>query len=146
MRRWRRWVALLALGSNLAHNVQAIGAQTYTPIKSDFRRAVALVEQTRRPDDVVILIMPYLHYTFRYYARGDFASVAVPYTNGGAAPEEVDGEMSRLLANRRGVWLVTSEDWYWDQRGLARAWLDAHGRVTLRQAFMRVEVAYYLLN
>jgi len=142
----RRGLALALVGVVLALNVQATAFQTYQPIKSDFRQAAALVERARRPDDAIILLMPYIHHTYRYYARRDFPQIEPPYTNAGGSPEQVADEMARSLQGWSGVWLVSSEPEFWDARGLVRAWLDAHAEHVLHAAFARVDVDYYRLQ
>lgn len=144
--RVRRGLALALVGAALALNLQATAFQTYRPIKSDFRQAAALVERERRPDDAIILLMPYIHHTYRYYAQRDFPQIEPPYTNAGGSPEQIANEMERALQGWSGVWLVSSEPEFWDARGLVRAWLDAHAEHLLHAAFARVDVDYYRLQ
>ncbi|MCS7219993.1 MAG: glycosyltransferase family 39 protein [Anaerolineae bacterium] len=146
IREYSRWAAAIVLGSVVALNLQAAGFQTHVPIKSDFRRAVAIVERQRGPGDAVMVIMPYVRHVYAYYATGEFPFVEPPYTNAGATPEQVDVEMRRRLVGWQGVWLVSSEEELWDQRGLVRAWLDAHGERLIDSHFTRVSVTYYRLN
>jgi mannosyltransferase len=146
IQRYSRWVATFALGSVIALNLQAISFQTHVPIKSDFRQAAAIVEGQRGPGDVVMVIMPYVRHVYAYYAASDPPFVEPPYTNAGATPEQVDTEMRRRLAGQRGVWLVSSEEEFWDQRGLVRAWLETHGERLGDHHFTRVNVTYYRLD
>ncbi|NOZ29417.1 MAG: hypothetical protein GXP39_15385 [Chloroflexi bacterium] len=146
VRPYSRWIALLALGSVIALNLQATAYHIHTPIKSDFRQATAWVEQQRQPEEAVMLLMPYLRYTYTYYAGHDVPLVEPPYTNAGMTPEQVDDEMRHRLAGRQGVWLVISEEEMWDRRGLVRAWLDEHAEAIARKSFARVEVIHYRLN
>ncbi len=146
LRNYSRWIALLALGSVIALNLLATNFQTHTFIKSDFRQAAAMVERQRSPGDVIMLMMPYVRYTYAYYAGNDFPLIEPPYTNAGATPAQVDAEMRQRLAGWRGVWLVSSEEEAWDRRGLVRAWLEAHGQPTVQQSFVRVEVVHYRLH
>ncbi|MCD6289805.1 MAG: glycosyltransferase family 39 protein [Anaerolineae bacterium] len=143
--RYCQWIAWLALGSILALHIQGVGFQVHTPIKSDFRQAAALVEGAREPGEIVMPIMPYIRYTYAYYAGNTTPLVDPPYTNAGATPEQVDAQMRRLLAGKAGVWLVISEENVWDKRHLVRAWLDEHGKAVLHARLARVEVIHYRL-
>ncbi len=146
IREYSRWAAAIALGGVVALNLQAAGIQTHVPIKSDFRQAAALVERQRGPGDVVMVIMPYVRHVYAYYAAGDFPFVEPPYTNAGATPEQVDAEMRRRLTGQQGVWLVSSEEGFWDRRGLVQAWLEEHGKRLVERRFTRVSVTYYRLG
>lgn len=146
IREHSRWIAVIVLGSVVALNLQAVSFQTHVPIKSDFRQAAAIVERQRGPGDVVMVIMPYVRYVYAYYASGEFPFVEPPYTNAGATLEQVDEEMRRRLAGQRGVWLVSSEEEFWDQRGLVRIWLETHGERLIDRRLTRVNVSYYRLS
>ncbi len=146
IREYSRWVALMALGSVVALNLQATSFQARVPVKSDFRQAAAIVERQRGPGDAVMVIMPYVRHVYAYYAADEFPFVEPPYTNAGATPDQVDAEMRRRLAGRRGVWLVASEEEFWDRRGLVRSWLDTHGERIADHRLTRVEVTYYRLG
>lgn len=120
--------------------------QMHTPIKADFRAAAVFVEAQRGPEDVLLFQIPYNRAVYTYYAGTNMHIVDGRYTNSGISPTQVDQEMVTLLANASTVWFIASEEAMWDNRGLTRAWLDAHGHATARRAFARVEVVRYTLT
>ena len=52
-------------------------------------------------------------------------------------------EMAWLLEDYSEVWLVASESWLWDSRGLTQAWLDQHARLIESASFALVDVYHY---
>lgn len=141
-----RWLGATLLGLILVLNLQSIHIQITTPFKSDFRSAAAYVAARIQPGDLVIFQIPYVRYTFDYYYRGPAYTWADGlWTNAGLSEAEADAAMRGLTQSYRAVWLVESESAMWDQRELVRRWLDAHGQVTERAEFTRVNVIRYLL-
>jgi uncharacterized membrane protein len=144
-RLWRP-AGWLALGLLVALGLGGGWRQSHTPIKSDFRSATAYVESRRQPDDRLIFLIPYIRYTYEHYAGPSGHAVDGLYTNSGSPPEQVDTEMRQAVGEAPVVWLVASEEATWDQRGLVRAWLDAHGQATDQAQFTRVQVTRYQLT
>ena len=161
------------LAAILALNLTAVAAQTTQPIKADYRSAMRYVNANSQPGDVMLYQIPYARYAMTYYdarqragsppgclpvgelwldgncGRGDYAPpphVDGPYTNAGASEEAVFAELTGALDGRDAVWLILSEEPLWDQRGLTRAWLDAHGRATDHADFTRISVTRYNLT
>jgi mannosyltransferase len=141
-----RWLGPALLGLLLVLDLQATYIQVTTPFKSDFRSAAAYVAARIQPGDLVIFQIPYVRYTFDYYYRGPaYTGADGLWTNAGLSEAEADTAMRGLTQSYRAVWLVESESTMWDQRGLVRRWLDAHGQVTEGAEFTRVNVIRYLL-
>lgn len=141
---WRPlgWIALAAL---LAVNLLAGWRQMNTPIKSDFRAAAAYVEAQRQPGDVLLFQIPYNRIVYEYYAGPQPGSLEGRYTNSGAGKAQVDEEMRRAIGQAPVVWLLASEEEMWDQRRLARQWLEDRGEITDQQDFARVQVVRYAI-
>ena len=133
----------LALVSVLAVCLGAGWWQAHTPVKSDFRRATAYVEQHRRPGDRLLFQIPYGRHPYEYYAGPLFHWIDGPYTNGGSTTQQVAAQMTRLVADAPAVWLVLTEESLWDQRGQVRDWLDSYGSQTDHQSYTRVQVIRY---
>ena len=53
--------------------------------------------------------------------------------------------MASSVGEHTDVWLVVSEEWLWDSRGLARAWLNTHGQAVESARFALVDVYHYRL-
>ena len=151
-RTWRPlgWVTLAAI---LALNLLSTGVQTARPIKSDLRAAAVYIAAHRQTDDRLVYQIPYIHYTFSYYASGSndpndpaFVGIDGLYTNNGMTEAEAGDRMTRETAGARAVWLIASETPMWDQRGLTERWLVEHGTPTRHADFERVSVTRYELH
>lgn len=141
-----RGLGMIVTGAVLALYLVATVYQANTPIKADFRRATAWIESRRAPGDAVMLVIPYLRYTYDYYAQESPPFIEPPYTQNGMTDEEVARIMAERLAGHCDVWWVASEEESWDRRRLARSWLEAHARLLEGETFARVEVRHYRLN
>lgn len=120
-----------------------IAYQWITPVRADFRSAAGVVQAFYQPEEVVLFQIPYLKYTFDYYAPGlDYRPADGPYTNAGATPDEVDAYLRRATSGASGVWLVLSEAPMWDSRDLTLEWFREHGEM-VQYSFNRVDVYYW---
>ena len=54
--------------------------------------------------------------------------------------------MERLVEAYPEVWLIASESWLWDSRGLTQAWLDQHTHLVKSANFTLVDVYHYNLE
>jgi mannosyltransferase len=171
-----RFVAAGLLVAILALNGWGLWLQARTPLKADFRAATAYLSASLQPGDLLLFQIPYGRYSYEYYfsrqamqpeprsqvPSGRGFQVFLPlvfsgqgraydwaeglYTNGGMMPEEAARQMAALTADRRGIWLVSSEASLWDERGLVQAWLEEHA-VRRREAhFVRVDLYYYVFR
>jgi uncharacterized membrane protein len=148
------WTAAgLALAVALSFSLLGVWTQATTPIKSDFRAAaeyVAAQRQSRKAgrqgDAPIMFHMPYVRDTFDYYFEGEYTALDGPWTNDGRNEAQVAAAMARLLQGYPDVWLVSSESWLWDTRGLARAWLDGHARLVESASFTLVDVYHYEMS
>lgn len=140
-----RWVAGAVLAVMIVWNGWGIWEQTVTPIKADMRAAAAYVKAQRRPDELVLLHLSYLGYTFEYY-YGDASPTAdgIP-TDGQTTPQTVDLLMRERTAGYDTVWLILSEAEMWDPRGMTVDWLDKNARVIDRADLTKVSVVKYHL-
>jgi 4-amino-4-deoxy-L-arabinose transferase-like glycosyltransferase len=141
------WVVLISAGA------LSINAQATIPYKSDFRSAAKVIAAAIQPGDVLMFQIPYAQYTFNYYYKSAYTSLAGPYTNtagntGGYQDSEatVFAQLDQVFANRSGVWLIASETSLWDTRNLLQRWLEAHGAPTQQHSFAQVTVTRYELK
>lgn len=151
-RAWRP-LGLMALAAMVVLNLVSVGAQTRQPIKSDFRAAAQYVLAHRQPGDLLVYQIPYIRYTFAYYASrdadpedGSLRGLDGPYTNSGMSEAEVGDHMARGTEGATAAWLIASEVPLWDQQGLAERWLAAHATATHHAGFARVSVTRYELE
>jgi hypothetical protein len=141
------WVAAgLALCIVLSFNLLGVWVQTTTPIKSDFRAAAGYVMTHRQNNAPIMFQMPYVRDTFDYYFDTEYVALEGPWTNGGESEAQVENSMTRSLAAYPEVWLVASESWLWDSRGLTQAWLDQHADLVESANFTLVDVYHYNLQ
>jgi uncharacterized membrane protein len=143
LRRYSRLLAGLCLGLILAINLLGIWQQQRQPIKADFRAAAAYLASHSQPTSPIMLQMPYLRYTLRYYYPGKYKILEGLWTNNGKTEAQVDDEMAALTADLSDLWLVVSEEDAWDNRHLTRTWLDTHARLVNQAHFTRVDVYHY---
>ena len=151
-RAWRP-LGLITLSAILGLNLLSVGAQTTRPIKSDLRAAAHYVTAHRQADDLAVYQIPYIRYTFSYYASGrndphdpGFLGMDGLYSNNGMSEAEAADRMARGTAGAKAVWLIASEASMWDQRGLTEQWLAEHGILTDHADFERVSVTRYELR
>ncbi|GIK42211.1 MAG: hypothetical protein BroJett011_60440 [Chloroflexota bacterium] len=143
IRRYSPLLAGLCLGLVLVINLLGIWQQQRQPIKADFRAAAAYLASHPQPTSPIMLQMPYLRYTLRYYYPGKYKILEGLWTNNGKTEAQVDAEMTALTADLSDLWLVVSEEDAWDSRRLTRAWLDTHAHLVDQAHFTRVDVYHY---
>ncbi len=144
-RSWRP-AAGLSLAVILSFSLLGIWTQATVPLKSDFRAAAAYVAAHRQDGAPIMFHMPYVRYTFDYYFHSHYVALEGPWTNDGQTEAQVGAAMTRLLAGQRDTWVVFSESWLWDSRGLVRGWLDRHARLIEAAHFALVDVYHYDLS
>lgn len=135
--------------------------QKTLPMKYDLRSAVGYVAERRSPGTLLILQIPHMEWSYRYYTS-DFESDLFErseaqmghwapglWTNYGAPDEqarvEVDQQMRQITAGAPEVWVLRSEVEMWDARHLMDAWLDQHGEVAEQADFHGAQVRRYLM-
>ncbi|MGQ9516505.1 MAG: glycosyltransferase family 39 protein [Anaerolineae bacterium] len=144
-RLWRVWrpLALAASTAVLAASAAGLIVQSTQIIKPDFRGTAEYFREHRQAGDLVLFLIPQAQGAFAYYApAGDAVYAPAPYANG-LRPEELDGELRRLVQGHRHVWLVESETEWWDHAGRLRAWLSAHAGRSREIAFHLVTLVEY---
>lgn len=144
--RYSRLLAGLCLGVILVMNLAGLWQQQQAPIKADMRAAAAYLAARPEPPRTIMIQIPYLQYTFDYYYPGEYTFIEGLWTNDGKTPETVEAEMTARLAGVDDLWLIVSEEPMWDSRGLARRWLNEHGRLMEEAHFKRVDVYRYRLE
>jgi mannosyltransferase len=136
----------LSLALILSFSLLGVWVQAETPIKSDFRTAAGYVQAHHQDGTPIMFQMPYVRYTFEYYYGHDYVALEGPWTNDGKAETEVAGGLAGQLQGYSDVWLVASESWLWDSRGLTQAWLDQHAHLIESASFTLVDVYHYDLT
>jgi 4-amino-4-deoxy-L-arabinose transferase-like glycosyltransferase len=165
-----RLLAALALIVLLTSNGWALSLQANTPLKADFRGATAYLREHRKNGDLIIFQIPYGRYSYDYYTTQQASTQPsigrhrmflpitmggggkVPrwaeglYTNAGMGSEDLDRQMTELTMGTHVVWLVSTEESLWDERGLVKGWLDGHATLTDEAEFVRVTLYRYELD
>ena len=144
--RLSRVAAGLALCIVLSFSLLGVWVQATTPIKSDFRAAAGYVMTHRQNSAPIMFQMPYVRDTFDYYFGTEYVALEGPWTNGSESEAQVENSMTQLLVAYPEVWLVASESWLWDSRGLTQAWLDQHADLVESASFTLVDVYHYNLQ
>ncbi|MBI3286424.1 MAG: glycosyltransferase family 39 protein [Chloroflexi bacterium] len=100
--------------------------------RDDFRSAIAYLQERIAPQEEILLSSGHFFPVFAYYYQGD---------NWHPIPDdflldadhvigfEVNPELDRILAGKRGVWLVQWQDHIVDPMGTLRLLLEAHGEL-----------------
>ncbi len=140
-----RWLAILVLALLLGFQLWVGWRQTTLPIKSDFRSAAAYVAPLRKPDDLMLFLMPYIRFTYEYYDPGPYPAADAPYANREPDASKVPDRLSDLVQGRTGVWVIESEADFYDRKGLIRGWLKAHAQRDAEAHFVLVSVYHYRL-
>lgn len=130
----------------LSFSLLALWIQATTPIKSDFRAAASYVVAHRQGDEPIMFQMAYVRHTFDYYFDHEFAVLEGPWTNDGVSETQVEELMAQRLEGYSSLWLVASEAWLRDSRGLTQAWLNQHARLVESASFTLVDVYHYDLS
>ena len=136
--------------------------QKTLPMKYDLRNAVTYIAERRSPDTLLILQIPYMQYSYRYYSSNFQADLLATsearlghwagglWTNDGSSDEQaraaVDQQMQQIVANTKELWVMRSEVEMWDQRHLMDEWLDHHGAVIDQAEFLGTQVKHYQLQ
>jgi 4-amino-4-deoxy-L-arabinose transferase-like glycosyltransferase len=136
--------------------------QKTSDIKYDLRSAVTYLENRRQPDELLILQIPHMEYSYRYYSGDQSARPFAGseqrlgrwagglWTNNGhpdaQARAEVDAAMRGLTHGVERVWVLRSEVEMWDARHLMDQWLDEHGTLVDQAEFHGSQVRVYDLS
>jgi mannosyltransferase len=130
----------------LSFSLLGVWVQASTPIKSDFRAAAGYVQAHHQDGTPIMFQMPYVEYTFDYYYGRDYVALEGPWTNDGKAETQVADGLTKQLQGYSDIWLVASESWLWDSRGLTQAWLNQHAHLIESASFTLVDVYHYDLT
>ena len=136
--------------------------QKTVSMKYDLRGAITYISTRRDPATLLILQIPHMEYSYRYYSSNFSADwwadsdarlgwwVGGLWTNGGApddrARREVDAQMQQITAGAAELWVMRSEVEMWDARHLMEEWLDQHGTVIDQAEFHGAQVRHYQLR
>lgn len=136
--------------------------QKQIEIKYDLRSAVSTVAEQRRLDELLILQIPHMEYSYRYYSsnQGSYPFVGSTerlgrwmgglWTNNGQpddlARSEVAAHMERVTDGLKRIWVIRSEVEMWDARHLMDEWLDLHATLVEQWNFHGSQVRLYELR
>ncbi len=153
-----RWLAGLLIIYTFGFWLYVGWQQKTMPMKYDLRDAVTYIAQRRQPATLLILQIPHMQYSYRYYS-GDFSAdyldssdarlgdwVGGLWTNDGKSAADVDQQMQALTAGATELWVLRSEVEMWDSRHLMDEWLDQHGTVVDQAEFLGTQVKHYRLR
>ena len=134
-------------------------------IKYDLRSAIHYVAERRQPETLLVLQIPHIEFSYRYYSDNEGNAAANVYatsdarignwrgglwTNNGLADEQaivlVEQEMAQITQGVQELWVLSSEVEMWDARHLMNAWLDSHGRLVEMAEFHGVHARRYVLE
>lgn len=127
-----RWLGVLTAIALLVVSLRGVCVQATQPIKPDTRAAAQYICPRLAPGDAVIFVIPHVEPVFARYCSAPYTAIPAPYANA-QDEENVRRGLEALLAGRSSVWLVESEAYLWDSRGLVRAalakeWTQADDR------------------
>jgi mannosyltransferase len=152
----------LLVGYILTFWLYAGWQQKTLPMKYDLRSAVTYTHQRRAPETLLILQIPHMEWSYRYYTGNFQADLFANsderlgwwagglWTNRGApddqARAEVDRQMRQITVGANELWVLRSEVEMWDARHLMDEWLDQHGTVLEQAEFHGAQVKHYVLT
>jgi 4-amino-4-deoxy-L-arabinose transferase-like glycosyltransferase len=117
-----------------------------------FETYLPLVMCRHQPcEGLIVFQIPYARYTFDYYfpyqgypwAEGLYTNHRYPDDSYVMSEANAALAMQKITADYDVVWLFATETWMWDERGLVKAWLDAHLHMTDEAHFKWVDVYRY---
>lgn len=144
--RQNRWLALALVLGLVFFQLNQGWRQMNQPIKPDIRAAAAYISPRRGPDELTIFLMPYIHFTYRYYDPGNYPWAEAPYANRSPDDSLVPEHLQKLTAGYAGVWLVESEAAFYDRNGLIHAWLNENADLVDEAHFTLADVYHYQLH
>lgn len=133
--------------------------QSVVDIKYDLRSAIRQIDALREEDELLILQIPHLEFSFRYYTSDQGSSpfdgsdtrlgiwTEGLWTNHGKPDDEsqteVADQMAKVANNHRKIWVLRSEVEMWDRRYLMDEWLDNNAIRLQQWDFHGSQVRYY---
>ena len=136
--------------------------QKTTTNKYDLRSAITFVAERRQPNELLILQIPHVQYSYQYYSSDqgtdpfDGSSVerlgywtSGLYTNrDNHLPEDqvaadVDTQMQGIIGNAETVWVIYSEAPMWDQKRFMEKWLEANSETLESEDFYHAHIRKY---
>lgn len=120
-----RWLGAVTAAAVLLVSLRGVWVQATQPVKPDVRAAAEHLCPQISPDDGVVFLIPHVEPVFARYCSAPFEGIAAPFTNDGRDGAAVRRELEAALQGTDAVWLVESEAYLWDERGLVRAALEA---------------------
>lgn len=127
-------------------------ASAATPVKENYREAVAYLEENVSPSDVVVVSAPFTIYPVLYYYKGAASIATLPIwdqaKNGPIPPfsmEKLPEEIEIIKGNHENLWLLLSYDQGYEEE--LRIYFDTHfERLEMRQFSATVTLYKYKLR
>lgn len=138
-----RWLGAAAAIAVLLVSMRGVWIQATQPVKPDVRAAAAYLCPRLSPGDAVMFLIPQVEPVFARYCSAPFEGLPAPFTNDGKDEAAVQRELEAALQDYDAVWLVESEEWLWDERGLVRAALEETWEQVEDAEYHLVRVAGY---
>lgn len=133
-------VARLALLGGMVAMLFVQVTSVQTPVKEEYRAAVAYVNARVAPSDVVIVSAPFTIYPVEYYYTGDAPLVTLPFWNQyafGPIPvytqDDMQQQVGTLAQSHQSAWVLLSYDQGYETN--IRDHLDANYNRTLEKQF-----------
>jgi len=155
-------LVLLLLVYTLGFWLQMGWRQKHETIKYDLRSAIHYVAARRTAETLLILQIPHLEFSYRYYTSDASPTLFTAsddrlgrwadglWTNGGLPDDQAqllaDQQMQTITSGVDELWVLSSEVEMWDARHYMRAWLDEHGRLVDAAEFHGIHARHYLLE
>jgi mannosyltransferase len=145
-------LAWLVIGVMTTFSAHGLWVQATEPIKPQFERGAAIVDAQWVARDLLLFQIPYNRLVYEVYSEaGRDAWAEAPYTNWRdpngtylVDPTNMGREMRSLVTNHDRVWLIYSEVALWDDRELAKGWLDETYELVDAVHFTGVSVLLYV--
>lgn len=142
--------------------VQMGWRQKQETIKYDLRSAIAYVVERRAPETLLVLQIPHLEFSYRYYTGDNSPDLFTTsdarlgrwvgglWTNAGLPDAQAkvlaEQEMQQMTTGVQELWVLSSEVESWDARHLMAGWLNDHGRMIESAEFHGIHARHYLLE
>jgi hypothetical protein len=135
------------------------GPESADPLQPDgarllgFRQYLPLVQRgSAGIEGLIVFQIPYIRHAFDYYspvqgyewADGLYTNHRHPDGSYVMSEAEAGRRMREMMQGHHVIWLVVTEEWMWDERGLVHAWLEENAQLESEAHFAHVDVCRYI--
>lgn len=137
-----RWLGMATVVAIVVVALRGVWVQATQPIKPDMRAAAQYICPRLNDGDAVMFLIPHVEPVFARYCPRAYDSIPAPYANG-QGDDTIRRALDTLLEGRSSVWLLESEAYLWDARGLVRTALAEGWTEADDAAFTLVRASLY---